>query len=209
MTMILKRGSKGSEVRELQAMLGIGQDGIFGVYTEKAVKEFQLKNGLDADGIVGTRTWDVLRRVTGGTGLTIRKSRRKITEIFVHCTATPEGKDFSVADIRRWHLKKGWSDIGYHYVIYLDGSIHEGRDVDKQGAHVVNHNRNSIGLVYVGGVDINMKAKDTRTQAQKESLLKLLKDLRKLYPTAKIYGHRNFAAKACPSFDAKTEYRNI
>lgn len=207
--MILKKGSKGGEVRELQAILGIAQDGIFGVYTEKAVKEFQLRHGLDADGIVGTRTWDALHADAGNISPTIRKSKRRITEIFVHCTATPEGKDYSVADIRRWHLKKGWSDIGYHYVIYRDGSIHEGRDIDKAGAHVVGHNRYSVGVVYIGGVDSLMRAKDTRTPAQKESLLALLRELRKLYPTAKIYGHRDFANKACPSFDAKTEYKDI
>lgn len=207
--MILKKGSKGSEVRELQAMLGLAQDGIYGTYTEKAVREFQLRNGLNADGIVGNKTWEALKTVYSSSTLHLRKSRRRITEIIVHCTATPEGRSYTVGDIRKWHRQKGWSDIGYHYVVYLDGSIHEGRSVDMIGAHTVNHNAHSIGVCYVGGVDSQMRAKDTRTEVQKDSLVKLLKELKKIYPTARIYGHRDFAAKACPSFDAKTEYKDI
>lgn len=207
--MILKKGSRGSEVRELQMMLGLAQDGIFGTYTEKAVKEFQLLNGLEADGIVGTKTWNVLKAKKGSSSLRLRKSRRIITEIIVHCTATQEGKSYTVGDIRKWHKQKGWADIGYHYVVYLDGSIHEGRSVDMIGAHCSGHNANSIGVSYVGGVDRANKPKDTRTVAQKESLVELLTELRKLYPRAEIYGHRDFAAKACPSYNAKNEYKNI
>lgn len=208
--MILKKGSRSSEVKELQAMLGVGQDGIFGEYTEKAVIEFQLRHGLNADGIVGTRTWEALCKAAGRTMISLRKSRRIITEIIVHCTATPEGRATTVNDIRRWHKQRGWSDIGYHYVVYLDGSVHEGRNIDSIGAHTSGHNANSIGVVYVGGLTADGKsAKDTRNQAQKDALLGLLKDLRRIYPSAKIYGHRDFAAKACPSFDAKAEYRSI
>ena len=83
---------------------------------------------------------------------------RNINEIIVHCAATPEGKDFTVADIRRWHKARGWSDIGYHYVVYRDGSVHKGRPVSKVGAHVRGRNRNTIGICYIGGV-----AKDGKT----------------------------------------------
>lgn len=208
--MILKRGSRGSEVKEVQAMLGLAQDGIFGAYTEIAVKEFQRSHGLDADGIVGTKTWDAMCREFGKIGLTLRKSKRIITEIIVHCTATPEGRETTVNEIRAWHKQRGFSDVGYHYVVYLDGSVHEGRSVDQIGAHCTSHNANSIGVCYVGGMDkANKQPKDTRTQKQKENLLKLLKELRILYPKAKIYGHRDFANKACPSFDAKKEYSGI
>lgn len=133
---------------------------------------------------------------------------RDINEIIVHCTATQEGKDYTVNDIRSWHLQRGWADIGYHYVVYRDGSIHDGRPVEQAGSHVAGRNAKTIGIVYVGGVDSRMNPKDTRTNAQKESLLKLLTMLMARFPTiAKISGHRDYAAKACPSFDATAEYR--
>lgn len=135
---------------------------------------------------------------------------RKINEILVHCTATPEGKDFTVEDIDKWHKARGFKKIGYHFVIYNDGSIHKGRDIEEVGAHCTGHNSRSIGICYIGGVARDGKTpKDTRTDSQKESLLELLKELRVKYPKAKICGHRDFAAKACPSFDAKTEYKDI
>ena len=137
---------------------------------------------------------------------------RVIREIFVHCTATAEGKDWKAADIRKWHISppNNWSDIGYHYVIDLDGSVEKGRDEDKVGAHVSGHNSYSIGVVYVGGLAKDGKtAKDTRTPEQKVALKAVLKMLKIKYPNAVIYGHRNFANKACPCFDAKKEYENI
>lgn len=140
----------------------------------------------------------------------LKKSKRTIREIIVHCSATPEGKPFTVDDIRRWHLQQGWADIGYHYVIGLHGELWEGRPVDKAGAHCTNHNRFSIGVCYIGGMDkANKKAKDTRTLQQKAQLLMLLQELKKLYPNAKIYGHRDFARKDCPSFDATSEYSSL
>ena len=158
----------------------------------------------------------------GGKALTLRKSKRRIDEIIVHCTASREGQEQTVEQIRRDHTTpvskggRGWSDIGYHYVVYLDGTVHEGRNVDISGAHCVDHNAHSIGIAYVGGVEnkpgvpyAQLKAKDTRTEAQKASLMALLMDLRKLYPKARIIGHRDVSSKACPSFDAKFVYRNI
>ena len=140
----------------------------------------------------------------------LKKSRRRINEIIVHCTATPEGRDYTVADIRQMHKTQGWVDIGYHYLIYRDGSIHEGRNVDLVGAHCQGHNAQSIGVCYVGGVARDGKTpKDTRTQAQKDALIHLLMQLVCLYPDATIRGHRDFAAKACPSFDATKEYKNL
>jgi len=135
---------------------------------------------------------------------------RKITEIIVHCSATPEGRHHTVGDIRAWHKQRGFKDIGYHYVVYLDGSIHAGRSEAVVGAHCTGHNKCSIGVCYIGGMTKDMKAaKDTRTEAQKKALVQLLKQLKKKYPGARIYGHRNFAAKACPSFDAKKEYQDL
>jgi N-acetylmuramoyl-L-alanine amidase len=135
---------------------------------------------------------------------------RKIDEILVHCAATPEGKDFTVEDIDKWHKARGFKKIGYHFVIYNDGSIHKGRDIEEVGAHCTGHNSRSIGICYIGGVAKDGKTpKDTRTEPQKIALLELLKELKVKYPEAKLYGHRDFANKACPSFDAKTEYKNI
>ena len=134
---------------------------------------------------------------------------RKITKIIVHCADTPEGRDDKAADIRRWHLERGFSDIGYHYVVDLDGTIEPGRDVEIAGAHTTGHNADSIGICYIGGADTDMKPKDTRTEEQKTALRLLLKYLVQKYPGAKIYGHRDFAKKACPCFDAKTEYKEL
>ena len=135
---------------------------------------------------------------------------RKINLIIVHCSATPEGKDFTVDDITRWHKARGFKTIGYHYVIYRDGSIHKGRPVSEEGAHCVGHNANSIGVCYIGGLAADGKTpKDTRTDAQKLSLRNLLSQLKKSYPGVAIRGHRDFAAKACPSFDATKEYCNL
>lgn len=135
---------------------------------------------------------------------------RKITEIIVHCSDTIEGKDFTVEDIRKWHKDRGWLDIGYHYVVYLDGSIHRGRSEEVVGAHCVGHNAHSIGVCYIGGKEAGtFRAKDTRTPAQKEALLRLLIDLVCKYPDAKIYGHRDFANRKCPCFDARKEYSQL
>ena len=135
---------------------------------------------------------------------------RKINLIIVHCSATPDGKDFTVDDITRWHKARGFKTIGYHFVIYRDGSIHKGRPVSEEGAHCEGHNANSIGVCYIGGLAADGKTpKDTRTDAQKSSLRYLLIGLKEDYPNAAIRGHRDFAAKACPSFDATKEYCNL
>lgn len=134
---------------------------------------------------------------------------RNINLIIVHCSATPEGRNVAVADIDRWHRERGFDGIGYHYVVYIDGSVHEGRPLNKVGAHCKGHNAHSIGICYIGGVDLNGKPKDTRTLAQKDALVNLLMRLKRRFPKAVIRGHRDFAAKACPSFDATKEYAGI
>jgi len=135
---------------------------------------------------------------------------RKIDKIIIHCSATREGEEFSVDTIRSWHKKRGWADIGYHYVVHLDGSISYGRDINKSGAHVKGHNTGSIGVCYIGGVEADGKTpKDTRTPEQKESLLDLIRTLKRLNSNAVVYGHRDFSSKACPSYDATTEYKDV
>ena len=138
-----------------------------------------------------------------------RATSRTINKLFVHCAATKEGVDVTTDTIKKWHLARGFNDIGYHYVIYRDGSIHQGRKENVVGAHVSGQNSNSIGICYVGGLDSNGKPKDTRTPEQRNAMQALLRALKRRYPGAVIYGHRDFANKACPSFDAKTEYKNL
>jgi len=138
---------------------------------------------------------------------------RKITLIVIHCSATVEGKDYTVEDIDRWHKARGFNcqgvHIGYHYVIYRDGSIHHGRPEYMVGAHCQNHNAHSIGICYIGGLDKNKRPKDTRTPEQKAAIVQLLKELKKRYPHAIISGHNTFARKACPCYNADKEYLEL
>ena len=132
---------------------------------------------------------------------------RKIEKIIIHCAATPEGRDVKTETIKSWHVKgRGWSDIGYHYVIELDGSVKAGRPLHRSGAHTKGHNATSIGICYVGGMDKDKKPKDTRTEAQRMAMDQLVDDLKMEHPTASVRGHNEFAAKACPSFDVSKEY---
>ena len=145
---------------------------------------------------------------------------RAVNKIVIHCSATPEGRNVSAATIDGWHRKRGFNQIGYHYVIGLDGKIESGRAVNIMGAHVGGGgNRASIGIAYIGGVDANLKPKDTRTEAQKLALIKIIKILKNIYPDASIHGHRDYSKdkdgdgveahefmKACPCFDAEVEY---
>ena len=134
---------------------------------------------------------------------------RSIDKIIVHCSATREGQHVTVQQIRQWHLQRNFADIGYHYVVYLDGSVHKGRPLEKAGAHCKGHNAHSIGICYVGGLDRSGNPKDTRTAAQKAALLSLIRELMQRFPRATVHGHREFANKACPCFDAKKEYSQV
>ncbi len=135
------------------------------------------------------------------------KAVRSITEVIIHCTATPEGKGFSIETIRQWHKARGFDDIGYHYVVMLDGSVAPGRPEALIGAHVAGHNTGTLGVSYVGGVTVDGRtAKDTRTPAQRDALMALVKELIDKYPTIrKVSGHNEYAAKACPSFSVPTD----
>ncbi len=128
---------------------------------------------------------------------------RKITEIIVHCTATPEGRAVSVADVDSWHRERGFFGIGYHYLVLLDGTVCEGRPLWRVGAHCSGHNTHSVGICYVGGLDRHMQPKDTRTPQQRVALRQLVDRLRRQFPDAEVYGHCDFAAKACPCFDVR------
>ena len=139
----------------------------------------------------------------------MKKSKRNIDKIIIHCTATPEGRYVSASEVRKWHLDRGWSDIGYHYLIRLDGTVEKGRDEKRVGAHVKGHNKNSIGIAYVGGLDDKLNPKDTRTVAQMVALDQLILNLLDKYPNSSLHGHNEFSSKACPSFDVQVEYENL
>lgn len=225
----LRIGNKGSDVILLQQKLGIRADGIFGPQTEAAVKKYQSEHGCTPDGIVGPHTWDALGIQTG--------VGRLIDEIIIHCSASKEGKEVSSDSIDRTHKGRKFSSyisggqthyIGYHFIIHLDGTIEECRPIAKMGCHASGHNARSIGICYIGGLDARdtngKMIKDTRTPAQKEALIKLIKDLKSRFPTIKrVIGHRDTSPdkngngiiepfefiKGCPCFDAINEYKNI
>lgn len=217
----LRKGDRGEEVKSLQTLIGVTADGVFGSQTEKVLKEWQYEHGLVADGIVGAKTWAALGMIDCvPTGV---QTTRKITHIFVHCTAgaqtmTPQGLlDF-------FYKTKRWSRPGYHYVVSADGTITNIWPESKYSNGVKNMNSHSINIAWIGGVDkLHPNGIDNRTQMQKAALRHLLKELRKKYPTAKIMGHRDTSPdtnhngiidpweriKACPCFDAMVEYKDI
>lgn len=218
----LKLGSKGEDVKILQKCLNLYSDGVFGAMTLESVKKFQKENGLTPDGVVGNKTWE---KLLGGvsapspktlneapvsvktSSLNSKTNKRRINKVILHCSATVEGKDYTTADIKKWHLARGFSDIGYHWVIYRDGSVHEGRNETISGAHCTGHNSNSIGICYIGGLASDGKtAKDTRTEKQKAALFAVVADVLKRYNLTinDVYCHNQFANKACPSFSINT-----
>ena len=136
---------------------------------------------------------------------------RRITLIILHCSATREGRNLDYEACRQDHIRhRGFKDIGYPYYLTRDGTIHRGRPIEDIGAHCKNHNRHSIGICYEGGLDRNGHPCDTRTLAQKASLVALLRELKKLFPRAIILGHCDLdPLKSCPCFPAAVEYSGI
>jgi N-acetylmuramoyl-L-alanine amidase len=136
-------------------------------------------------------------------------NKREVKYLVLHCTAGPATQTTkAIKDY--WKNNLGWKSVGYHYLINADGKIEQLAQESEITNGVAGFNSVIINISYKGGVDANNKPKDTRTPQQKESILKLLKELRKRYPKAIIQGHKDFGAKkACPSFEAKQEYKNI
>lgn len=132
---------------------------------------------------------------------------RKINKIIIHCSATKASQDIGVKEIDAWHKKQGWEEIGYHFVIRRNGRCEKGRDIEKIGAHCKGHNADSIGICLVGGIDNNGKPQNNFTDAQFQTLRKLVADLKQKYPQATIHGHNEFANKACPCFDVKEFFK--
>ena len=136
---------------------------------------------------------------------------RTIKYIVIHCAATKEGQSFDIKDVDRWHKARGWKGVGYHFFIKLTGVVQLGRDISEVGAHVGGYNSHSIGICYCGGLDRNGTPKDTRTDEQKMSLIAIIRELKDKFPNAIVQGHKDFpgVAKACPSFNAKSEYKTL
>lgn len=147
---------------------------------------------------------------------------RTINQIVIHCSATEQWRDVSVEEIRQWHLRRGFSDVGYHFVIDLNGKVHTGRHVSIQGAHAAGYNANSIGICYVGGLARGtLEPMDTRTPKQKESLVNIVAMLKNIFPIKSIDGHRDLSVdlngdgvitpnewmKSCPCFDVHKEFK--
>lgn len=133
----------------------------------------------------------------------------RVAFLVVHCSATKPSQDFDVGDIRRMHLKRGFFDVGYHYVIKRDGTVQPGRPLDRQGAHAAGFNHLSVGVCLIGGVKESdgTTGEDNFTEAQWASLRTLLAELRTQFPHAEVLGHRDLpnVRKECPCFDVRAE----
>ena len=140
---------------------------------------------------------------------------RDLNRIILHCSATKEGRDYAVETIRKWHTDpkpkgRGWSDIGYHYVIHLDGSVSQGRPLDRSGAHTKGHNADTVGICYIGGIDKEGKPNDTMPPEQNKAFRMLVLSLRALFDAdLTLHGHNEFSAKACPSFIVKEKFADM
>ena len=148
---------------------------------------------------------------------------RRIHTLVWHCTATPEGKEFTRAQIVAMHKARGFKTIGYHMLIHLDGSTSPGRPESEIGAHVAGHNLGTLGYSYIGGLDKKGKAKDTRTPAQKVTMSRVTKDAAAKYKLRAVVGHRDLSpdldhdglvephewVKMCPCFNAVPEYAGL
>lgn len=148
---------------------------------------------------------------------------KAIDTIIIHCSATPAGQDVRAKDIDRMHRARNFAQIGYNYVIGLDGTIETGRPLTIAGAHCLGYNDHSIGICYVGGLDQNGKAADTRTPAQKKAIRRLVADLCKQYDIIEVLGHRDTSpdlndngivepsewVKMCPCFEVRDEFKNF
>jgi N-acetylmuramoyl-L-alanine amidase len=197
-------------------------DGQAGPLTRGAVRGFQTKHNLDVDGVVGNQTIGALISLgllpKQGNNPGDTRTKRFINTVIWHCTATPRGQEHDVKSIRAMHVAQGWSDIGYHGLVHLDGTFEVGRPWSKIGAHVANHNEGSLGFSYVGGV-VGKKGVDTRTDKQKKTIIRVTREVIASHKIKILGGHRDFSpdgdgdgvvepsewVKVCPCFDAAKE----
>ena len=131
-----------------------------------------------------------------------------VTHLTIHCTATPEGRDNSAAEVTRWDIER-FGQPSYHFVVELDGTVVNTLPITQKGAHTGGHNTGNIGVSYVGGtssLNAGGVPKDTRTAEQKLALRKIVAQMKAKYPGLIVLGHRDWpgVTKACPSFDVRT-----
>lgn len=143
--------------------------------------------------------------------------------LVIHCTATPEGREVSADEIRRWHTAppsaggRGWKQVGYTDMVHLDGKVERlvrnNEDMQVDAFEITNgakgYNAIARHVVYVGGVDATGKAKDTRTEAQRNALAAYVRDFHARFPQVRIIGHNEIASKACPSFNVQQWLKSI
>jgi N-acetylmuramoyl-L-alanine amidase len=195
-------------------------DGQMGPRTREAVRAFQRSRKLAEDGVLGPVTMGALLGQIDKSEPPAPAGKRAIHTLVWHCTATPEGKEYTRDQIKAMHLLRGFTDIGYHLLVHLDGTTSPGRSEDREGAHVSGHNRGTIGYSYVGGIGRDGKPKDTRTAAQRATMERVTKDAIRRYKLRLVLGHRDLSpdrdhdgvvepfewVKVCPCFDAAPEY---
>jgi N-acetylmuramoyl-L-alanine amidase len=213
--MLLKEGTKGERVKELQRILNLSKvDGLYGQITKQAVIAFQQKNGLKPDGVVGAKTWKVLvdsqkpikptsKKLQELAALILNfKYTRTIRRIIYHCTATqPSATVTSIQNYWKNNLK--WKSPGYHIIVTADGSWTLLQNFNLPSNGVAGRNSDSINISYVGGINPAGKAQDTRTVGQHEVFEACYRLFSEVLPNATHHGHNEFSNKACPSFTVK------
>ena len=132
----------------------------------------------------------------------------QINSIVIHCTKTPPAQNIGLEELYRLHRKQGMLDVSYHYIIKIDGSLQKGRQDNTQGAHTQGHNKDSLAICLVGGVNSRGKPEDTYTLAQYVTLASVVQVLTCQHPAAEVLGHQDYpnCNTACPSFDVRTWY---
>ena len=129
---------------------------------------------------------------------------RTIDTIIVHCSDTFPDMDIGAAEIAKWHEKRGFSSIGYHFVIRRNGKIEEGRHIDMAGAHAKGHNLHSIGICLVGGKSAKGMPASNFARRQWWALDELIDVLQDEYgPGLGVVGHNEVSHKPCPQFDVQ------
>ena len=206
------------EIKTFQKKHGLVVDGIAGPQTRRVLAEVARPSSTSARKepdktainvpLVPATPVTTKPSLAAFSPISIPDTARKITEIILHCAATPEGKEFDRSDINAWHKQRGWDMIGYHFVVKLDGTIQIGRPIGMTGIHTKGRNTGTIGICYIGGLTADGKSpKDSRTTKQRAALFWLVKTLKARFNMqGRARGHNEFAKKACPSFDVAADF---
>lgn len=198
---LIQRGSRGDDVKKWQDFIDVEADGIFGNGTTKGTIEWQETNGLVADGIVGKLS---VKKAEEQGFEKQTEYTRNVNEVIVHITASNDNA--TVADIKAGHIARGFSDIGYHWIVDREGIVHKGRSESIIGSHVAGYNTDTIGISYIArGSDSDQNGTYGRymTDIQRSALERQIAVILKRYGlTIKdVSGHNQYnLGKACPCF---------